>query len=443
MVHPALEDCHWERRIDINGITTYTRPMVGGERVLDQVHQLMDGHDQLVFGVTLKSILPLETIESRLLDAMIYLRYHSPIIAAEPHAEIHDRELRSWVYAPLANAAEAKSWARESLCLKTGIGNVQDPESELCGIVSSPIRRLFQAYLLGPHLDNQFTLFVYMSHAVLEGNAAIDVLGTLLDLITNPRPKTDLEWGEEWRKLPPGAVVTLGGELEGWDVDSPALLAANAETFSATNPSHSLKPQRGSITKLGKIVRIHRQLSEQTTSRLIKAAKSEGISVTQLLEGAHVIATYMLEPLPLNQVAESHVRLFPSIVSTRHLRKPPYDTRESVSNLNAVFTQIIPGSLHVDKPTLRERVLAAAKASKENYRKFMSSPHYPFLLAAETKLNPLRGPLGVDINESAGEMLGLGVLDKKLGLKWSSPHGKEIIRISDVHLGLRQCAKRT
>lgn len=129
-------------------------------------------------------------------------------------------------------------------------------------------------------------------------------------------------------------------------------------------------------------------------------------------------------------------------VSTRHLRQPPHNKPESLGNLNTVFASVFPGSLHVEQPTLRERVLSVARSSKEQYRKFMSSPHHIFILAAENKLNPLRGPPGEDPNAHAGEAIGLGVIEPKLGVEWSSLGGEDVIRIQDIHLGLRQCKKK-
>ncbi|CAE6364677.1 unnamed protein product [Rhizoctonia solani] len=444
MVHPALDDCHWQKRTDANGAVTYTRPMVAGERTLDQVHQLVNGHDQFAFGATFQTNLSSGTIEKRLLDALVQLRYYSPIIAAQPQAGIHDHELRSWVYAPLPDSEAAAAWARQSLILRSSEKEMLDPEKHLRDIVSKPLppNEIFKLYLVGPYEDGQFTLMTYKSHALAEGQAAIDLLATLLDWVINPIVGVELMWGREWQNLLPGTVVVLGGEKKGWDEESPAILEENARNFTFEKPAHALRPQRRSITNLGHIVRIHRQLEEAATLRLIKAAKSEGVSITQLFEAANAIATYTIELLPAEELAESHIRYFPSIVSTRHLLQPPYNKREMVGNLNTAFTQIIPGKLHFDKPTLRERVLAVAHAIKENYRAFMSNPHHPLILAAECKLYPLRGPLGVDINECTGEILGLGVLDNKLPLSWRSSDNQDTIRISDVHIGLRQCNKR-
>lgn len=171
-------------------------------------------------------------LELRLLNALVRLRYASPIVGAEARAGIHDPELRSWVYTPLASLVEAQKWARSSI-QSASATNESTPENQLCEIVSQPLPEnlLLKLYLYGPYTNGEYTLFVYSSHAVLEGQAMLDLLRTLLNWTVNPSPEEELVWGVEWRNLAPGAVVVLGGELEGWDVESPALLEEHMKTF--------------------------------------------------------------------------------------------------------------------------------------------------------------------------------------------------------------------
>ncbi|CAE6436470.1 unnamed protein product [Rhizoctonia solani] len=444
MNHPALEDCRWQKRTDEDGAVIYTRPMVAGEHTLDQVHQLIHGHDQFAFGATFRSNLSLETIHERLLGALVRLRYYSPLVAARPQAGIHDDELRSWVYTPLSSYNAAVAWARKTVVIKAPTKQLPDHETHICDILSRPLppNEIFEVHLIGPYQDGQFTLMTYKSHALAEGQAAIDLLATLFDWILNPTVGEDLAWGQEWRNLLPGTVVTLGRENEEWDLDSSETSIEIMRKHGVDKPAHALRPQRESITDLGKIIRIHRQLDEATTSLLVQATRSEGISITHLFEAAHAITTYTIAPLSPDELADSHIRYYPSIVSTRHHRKAPYDKRELVGNVNTAFTQIIPAKVHCDKATVRDRVLAVAKEIKNNYRAFMSNPHHPLMEATLVKLHPFRGPLGVDINANTGEIIGLGVIDNKLPLIWRSSDDQDTIRINDVHLGLRQCNKR-
>ncbi|KAG8693320.1 hypothetical protein FRC08_009195 [Ceratobasidium sp. 394] len=249
------------------------------------------------------------------------------------------------------------------------------------------------------------------------------------------------------QNLEPSPFFAFGGLPRGWDEESPAFFKELQIAASIKKPSHALKPQRTTITEIGKIVRAHRLLDRETTSRLLKATKANGLTVTQILEAAHVVALYALEPLPPSEMAESHVSMFPAIVSTRHLRVPPYDRPESFGNLNTGFTLVFPSDL-VNFPSntdLRTRILTLARSSQAQYRAFLSNPCYPFTALVQAEVNPLRGPLGMDQNYT-GEITSLGVVDGKIGGVWYDDERageRPAILVKDVHLGLRQGTKRT
>ncbi|KAG9083228.1 hypothetical protein FRC06_004642 [Ceratobasidium sp. 370] len=237
------------------------------------------------------------------------------------------------------------------------------------------------------------------------------------------------------RNLEPSAVFALGGLPPGWDEASPAFFKELKIAASIEKPSHALKPQRTTITETGKIVRAHRLLDQETTSRLLKTIRANGLTVTQVLEAAHVVASYVLEPLPPSEMAESHVSMFPTIP-------------EAFGNLNTGFTLVFPSNLvnfpsHTD---LRTRILTLARCSQAQYRAFLSNPCYPFVPTVQAEVNPMRGPLGVDRNQYAGEITSLGVVDGKIGGVWYDEERTDerpAILVKDVHLGLRQCIKRT
>ncbi|KAG9126276.1 hypothetical protein FRC07_004128 [Ceratobasidium sp. 392] len=441
----------WEKRIDKPGKADYVRPMIGSESILDQVHQLQNGHNHFAFGVTFSGYLTQYELESRLLSALICLRYTAPNLAAIPVQNIHDPELRSWVYAPVQNIQQAKEWAHSILNVDASAAQ-SNPEEELRGLVERPLgdKNIFEVNLVGPYTNGEHTLFIYSSHALLEGQAMIALFRQLFAWMMEDDLKVEEELQKEEtqvQNLHPGAVLSFGGLPKRWKEESPAFLKQLDPSAGIKKPSHSLKPQRTEITKLGEIVRVHRSLDQQTTSRLLKAIKNNGVTVTQVLEAAHAVATYALEPLSASELADSYYSIFPILVSTRHLRVPPYDKPDAFGNLNCGFTLVFPTEL-IDFPPktdLRTRILTLACYSQAQYRAFLSSPYIPFVYPAEAEANPLRGPLGDNPNKYGGEITGLGVLDGKLGMKWYDPQGGETpaIEVKDVHLGLRQCNKRT
>ncbi|KAG8744608.1 hypothetical protein FRC10_009833 [Ceratobasidium sp. 414] len=391
-------------------------------------------------------------LESRLLNALVRLRYTCPILSATPVQNIHDHELRSWVYTPIQKLQQAKEWASAVLRSNTSVAQ-SNPEAELCDLVERLLdnQQVFEVHLVGPYVNGEHTLFVYASHAFLEGQSMIALIRQLLSWMVykDLRVEDGLQSEEaQVQNLEPNAILALGGLPRGWDEESPAFFKELETAASIEKPSHALKPQRTTILEIGKIVRAHRSLDQETTSRLLKATKANGLTVTQVLEAAHVVASYALEPLSPSEMAESHVSLFPALVSTRHLRVPPYDKPEAFGNLNTGFTLVFPSDLVNFPPntSLCTRVLTLARSSQAQYRAFLSNPCHPFVPLVQAEVNPMRRPSDVHLNQYAGEITSLGVVDGKIGRVWHDeecPGERPAILVKDVHLGLRQCTKRT
>ncbi|KAG8744609.1 hypothetical protein FRC10_009834 [Ceratobasidium sp. 414] len=432
----------WEKRDGTQGGSYYVRQMIGSESILDQVHRLQNGHNHFAFGVTFFGDFPQAELGSRLVRALVRLRYTSPHLSAIPTQNIHDPELRSWVYTPVQSIQQAEGWVNSVLRINANVTR-SNPEVELCNLVERPLgdKDIFEVHLVGPYANGEHTLFVCTSHALLEGQAMVALIRQLFSWVIceDLKVEEDLQQEEtQVRNLHPGAVLSFGGLPERWSEDSPAFL-------KQLELSAGIKKAR--ITKIGKIVRVQRSLDEQTTSRLLKAIKANDVTVTQVLEAAHVIATYTLEPLSPSEMAESHASIFPALVSTRHLRVPPYDRPDEFGNLNTGFALVFPTELVNFPPEtdLRTRILALAHHSQAQYSAFLSSPYIPFVFPAQAEAHPMRAPLAEDPNEYAGQITGLGVLDTKIGINWYDGQLRErpAIEVLDVHLGLRQCAKRT
>ncbi|KAG9099659.1 hypothetical protein FS749_000721 [Ceratobasidium sp. UAMH 11750] len=447
----AMMNAIWEKRNGPQGELCYVRQMIGSESILDQIHQLQNGHNQFAFGVTFYGELSQAELEARLVRALVRLRYSSPLLSAVPTQNIHDPELRSWVYRPVQSIQQAEGWVNSVLRINASAMR-SNPEVELRNLVERPLGPgdIFEVHLVGPYANEGYTLFVYTSHALVEGQAMAALIRQLLSWMTEKDLKVEEVLQQEEaqvRNLHPGAVLSFGGLPERWNEESPAFLKQFELLAGIEKSAHSLKPQRTEITKIGKIVRAQRSLDEQSTARLLKAIKANGVTVTQVLEAAHVVATYALEPLSPSDMAKSHASIFPALVSTRHLRVPPYDRPDEFGNLNTGFTLVFPTELVNFPPRtdLRTQILALARHSRAQYRTFLSSPYIPFVFPAQAEAHPMRAPLGEDPNKYAGEITGLGILDTKIGINWhdGQPKGRPVIEAIDVHLGLRQCNKRT
>ncbi|KAG9126277.1 hypothetical protein FRC07_004129 [Ceratobasidium sp. 392] len=226
----------WEKRDDLKDGPCYVRHMTGAESILDQVHQLQNGHDQFAFGATFSGQMTQPELESRLLNALVRLRYTCPIVSASPAQNIHDPELRSWVYTPIKNLQEAKDWANAALRTNTAVAQ-SNPEAEICNLVERPLgtRELFEVHLVGPYVTGQYTLFVYASHALLEGQSMIALFRQLFSWVVSKdlkvEPELQLE-DSQVQRLEPSAFFAFGGLPPRWNEECPAFFKELAATAS-------------------------------------------------------------------------------------------------------------------------------------------------------------------------------------------------------------------
>jgi hypothetical protein len=112
-----------------------------------------------------------------------------------------------------------------------------NPETELRNLVERPVGvdGIFEVHLIGWYGGDEYALFIYASHALLEGQSMIALVRTLLGWMVENDQKVvkELQWeGEEVQNLAPGAFAALGGLPKGWDEESPALLDQLAKAAS-------------------------------------------------------------------------------------------------------------------------------------------------------------------------------------------------------------------
>lgn len=78
--------------------------------------------------------------------------------------------------------------------------------------------------------DGVHALFMHGQHAVMDARPTLRGLDLLLGWIADP-PKEqleDLDWGEEWVRLPAGPVTSTGGPREDWETKGVELLQESA-----------------------------------------------------------------------------------------------------------------------------------------------------------------------------------------------------------------------
>ncbi|KAG8916127.1 hypothetical protein FRC02_004172, partial [Tulasnella sp. 418] len=167
-------------------------------------------------------------------------------------------------------------------------------------------------------------IVLHGSHALLDAASSLPLFKTILKWISQGCDVESLKWGEEVKNLPLGYVTALGGPLPGWDTLGVPLMAECGAVFAEPTLTHSLKPARQEITVKGRSFRASRKLSKETTMKLLTVAKKLGFSMTQLFDAAFALATYYYNPDISGDASKALIKMFPAIISTRHLVKPLY-----------------------------------------------------------------------------------------------------------------------
>ena len=188
-------------------------------------------------GFTFTSPLTSDQFTSRLINAMVHLRYTSPFTAADIQKGRHHAQLSSWVYKPPSSTAEATKWATDTL----RIVHASDVQKYTEQITYTPLkdtqikgyRQFFFCHLLLNEENQPHGLTIHASHAILDGPGALVALKLLFRSISHPPDTSGLDWSDQAKNLPPGPVKLTGGIREGWEVDLPSIVKDFEEGFVA------------------------------------------------------------------------------------------------------------------------------------------------------------------------------------------------------------------
>ncbi|KIO28676.1 hypothetical protein M407DRAFT_22108 [Tulasnella calospora MUT 4182] len=454
--HPCANEPGWE---SVDGV--WTRPLLGAESFLDQVHQLFDGHDQLSTGFEITTALPFSSFKSRVIRALIHLRYNSPLVASSVEAGRHDHQLRSWVYRPCQSLDEARSWAEHTL---QQVPMVEDDLNRLAQtLVEQKLEERvkpntkgqpFICFLVtGPGESNsqedipKATIF-HANHALLDGPGALTTFKLFFKDVARLEDDAFLEqlkWGEEVKNLPVGPVAASGGPKEDWDPKGMQMLGQVVKALSQDQPSHSLKPARQEITEASKHLRVERALAAEQTAQILKAAKSLELSITQVLDAAFAVGTFRQNPDIAGNVWDAHITLFPAIISLRPHLLPMYPGHDPDTFLciydTGIPLQVPFAPKMLTTPFIGPLIISVAMSIKQQYTHFLSNPHLVHLMPASTALAPLREK-STDANPFWGEITNMGVIDSKVPRRYDDQEGKCVLEVGELVLALRQQSKR-
>ena len=215
-------------------------------------------------GVTFKSTLSEEELERRCYEAIGRLRsvlrpivteklvltlhrFIAPVLACNIVSDPEDAFLRSWIYTAPKDAEDVRRWVREALSVRRGyltannfileMNRSRTPYKHAGG--RSQISHFY--LLLGP--DGTHGLFMHGPHTIMDARPTLRGLDYILEVIANPPADRleDLNWAEEWTRLPVGPVAATGGPRDDWDAKGVDLLQESTRVRMNPVVSHQYR----------------------------------------------------------------------------------------------------------------------------------------------------------------------------------------------------------
>ncbi|KZT54377.1 hypothetical protein CALCODRAFT_510775 [Calocera cornea HHB12733] len=442
--YKLLEEKHEWRLVE--GLKdTYVRPTIGSEQVWALMKLLMGELLNAAIGASFHTTYDTETLKVRLLEGIMRLRFHSPLVAASMVRDSETSLDQHWSYTCAPSPSAVRHWAEQVLHV------VDDPITldEFTHVAAAPLPEvhddghpsLFAVYLLTNVYPGQdrMAVFVDGAHTLMDGHSGLDCLAQLLSYVVSPEKTPEaanLPWGREWTNLPPATFEALGGLPESFKTEGLALMREYWALTGKDVTRHSLKPQRV-MPITAKPEYAVRVIDSATTGKLLARLKQLKYSPTTLIDAAKVLAELRLNPIPDEERDSVYFR-YGVVVSLRRYLK--YDPRTYITSCLTFIANELPVSAIPQDGTEEDRMIQVMDAVNKQYVRWASEPLLPFIGAAQTTLeHPI---IMVMKQMAANHYIGLhssvGLIESILPTRWTDSTGTEVIRIDDVKFGHRK-----
>ncbi|KAF9222439.1 hypothetical protein BS17DRAFT_783709 [Gyrodon lividus] len=434
LTSPAPQPCQWV--LDTNrSPSAYTRPLVGSEAFTDTYSYLTGGGAEVCHGVNFSSSLDKQELHQRARKAFERLRFHCPSIAASVEAIPGGKSTRSWVYTPVQDDNDREEWLQRAFVFEDK-GDSLDVDAfiternltQLPYVVSG--RTIpFRCYLLAG--SGTYALYFHGPHHVMDGWPTLFALSLMFEWMSTESTLDKLEWGSEWKNLPPDPITATGGPRPTWDKDGVKLFAEVAAIKTREVPCLTLGPPVQAPVWTEQIR--HKYVFNQADSlALVNATKANGFSITHLLEAAHCLALPACKPVDLNAVSEID---FSAEMTIASLERDFTESINKKTHFVTAFSHIpvrIPIAAILRTNSEKERLLQTMHALKSQYEYYTSNPCLPHLLAALMSAPPIprRPPFGTLATN-------LGVVEARLPKKWRGSGGETVFDIKEMCVGHR------
>ncbi|KZT22262.1 hypothetical protein NEOLEDRAFT_1171426 [Neolentinus lepideus HHB14362 ss-1] len=418
-----------------DSIEAYSRPLLGSELVKERMHVFSDGAPEPCHGFTFQTSYDPEDIISRLQFSLAHLRFTAPLVAASIQDHHDEPGKRVWIYRSPSSEEDVQQWTQDTLV----VHNTECSDEDFIASTNQTrlpfedgrFTKLFQCHLLiresGVH-----SLFLHGSHALLDPNGTIAIFREIFDYMSRRPSTTPLAWGEEWRALPAGPITSAGGIQSGADVEVPLLLKEVESLVTRNKMPEALHAQRTEIRQQGMPVRVHSVIPEAKFSTLKDRLKQLDLTVTVLLEAAFILTTFATNARHGSLSDDAYALMDMTMVPLNSLFISPHNSPTRVGS----SVSYIP--LFIDfKDILKDSTSLAALISvmhnlQAQYRRWTSSPHFPFLsYQLMMPANP---------NPSALVLADVGVIEESIPTLWPRNARMPTIELLDMSLGHRLAA---
>jgi len=345
-------------------------------------------------------------------------------------ASIDDKA--SWVYNPVQDDDDREAWLQRAFVFEDkghslDLHDFVNTMNQLCipyVVEGRPL--LFRCYLLAGS-GSTYALVFHGPHSIIDAWPAMNALSLMFEWMSADPPLDKLDWGSEWKNLPPDPVTAMGGPCVTWDTDAVRLfedIAANA----SRQPTCLTLDGPGPTPPPGKSIRIMHRFTEAESRAIVAVAKQNGCSVTHLVEAARCLAMAACSPPNIEADPAREVDFGSEVtIASLHSRlsKSHFISAFSCLPIQIRVTDILKNNSEM------QRMQLTMKALREQYNYYLGNPCIYHLLAARVS-SPTFQILQVD-----GLMTSIGVIEKRLQTKWKGQQGEPVFDIEEFSLGCR------
>ncbi|KAJ7763058.1 hypothetical protein B0H16DRAFT_1414358 [Mycena metata] len=360
----------------------YTRRGWAIEILNDVSNRHKHGQTSMFFGADISAVRPFVTnsLLEHARSAWVSLRYTLPTLAAHVEQDTEGNTLLT--YRTASSGADAQAWAHRTLLLDEEHKTLDDLRQKIEG------RPLPDANGDGTFLhlivrsDTSFEVLLHTSHVPFDG-VALKIVTTrflkkLALLLDGGSPDLNLKWGDEYTNLPPAAGRVPGpNEVVGGAQYDETLKSVMMGFATAIPRGHNFRFRGRTGPGARKQLRLPLSISE--TTNLVQFAKSNGLTVNQIIHAALMMVCVFDNP-PTDNTPTDAVVVALNVVNARYRLQSTYSGRDGYPGFALCASAIVVplSTFQTADNGEKDKLIDAAHVLKAEYLKVKA---YTSLLA--------------------------------------------------------------